>query len=55
MNSFMQVWTCENGGTISIRIPDGATRDDLLAVKEFIDVIIKHRFKFVNEEDNEDA
>lgn len=53
MSNFLQTWTCENGGKIIIQIPENATRDDLLAMKEFIDVVIEHRFKFMEERQNE--
>ena len=55
MSNFLQTWTCENGGKIIIQIPENATRDDLLAMKEFVDVVIKHRFKFIEEEKQDET
>lgn len=55
MSNFLQTWTCENGGRIVIQIPENSTRDDLLAMKEFIDVVIEHRFKFMKEEKRDET
>ena len=45
MNYFIQSYTCESGAIGKIIIPENATEDDLLAFKDFLDIIIRERLK----------
>ena len=45
MNYFIQSYTCESGAIGKIIIPDNATKDDLLAFKDFLDIIVRERLK----------
>lgn len=41
----LQDYTCENGELAQIIIPRSATNDDLLALREIFEVLIKRKFK----------
>ena len=45
LNFYTQTYTCEDGTFAKIIIPETATQDDLLGFREFIDIILKRRFK----------
>ena len=45
MNYFVQSYTCENGAIGKIIIPEDATKDELLAFKEFLDIVVRVRLK----------
>ena len=45
MNYFIQSYTCESGAIGKIIIPDNATKDDLLAFKDYLDIIVRERLK----------
>lgn len=45
MNYFVQSYTCESGAIGKIIIPEDATRDELLALKEFLDIVVRVRLK----------
>lgn len=40
-----QDYTCENGELAQIIIPRNATKDDLLALREILEVLIERSFK----------
>lgn len=42
---YAQEYTCENGAIAKILIPEDATKDDVLGIREFIDVILKRKYK----------
>ena len=42
---YIQEYTCENGAIAKIMIPEDATKDDLLGIMEFLDVILKRKYK----------
>lgn len=41
MNYFVQLYTCESGAIGRIIIPEDATEDDLLALKEVLDIVVR--------------
>ena len=45
MNYFVQSYTCESGAIGRIIIPENATEDDLLAFKDFLDIVVRVRLK----------
>lgn len=45
MNYFVQSYTCESGAIGRIVIPENATEDDLLAFKDFLEIIVRERLK----------
>lgn len=45
MNYFIQLYTCESGEIGKIIIPENATKDDLLAFKDFLDIVVRERLK----------
>lgn len=45
MNYFVQSYTCESGAIGKIIIPEDATKDELLALKEFLDIVVRVRLK----------
>ena len=45
MNYFVQLYTCESGAIGKIIIPEDATEDDLLAFKDFLDIVVRERLK----------
>ena len=40
-----QDYTCDNGKLAQIIIPRNATKDDLLALREMLEVLIERKFK----------
>lgn len=40
-----QDYTCDNGELAQIIIPRGATKDDLYALREMLEVLIERKFK----------
>lgn len=51
MNRYTNQYTCESGDVIILAIPENATENDLLGLKEFVDVIMERHFKFEREEE----
>ncbi len=49
MNYYSQNYSCENGAIAKILIPEDATEDDLLGLREFLDVILERKFKISKE------
>lgn len=45
INFHIQNYTCESGALAKFVIPDNATADDLLGIKELLDIVIKRKFK----------
>lgn len=45
MNYFVQSYTCESGAIGKIIIPEDVTKDELLALKEFLDIVVRVRLK----------
>lgn len=45
MNYYVQLYTCESGKIGKIIIPEDATEDDLLAFKDFLDIVVRERLK----------
>ena len=41
MNNFIQSYICESGAIGKIIIPENATKDDLLAFKELLDIVVR--------------
>lgn len=52
---YSQSYTCENGSIARINIPSTATRDDLLGIRDLLDITIKRRFKINIEEEDHDT
>ena len=58
MNYFIQTYTCESGEIEKIVIPENATEDDLLALKEILDIVVRvwlKRLKKPQESEVQDA
>jgi hypothetical protein len=47
-----QDYTCENGELAQIIIPRKATKDDLCALKEMLEILIERKFKVADNEQN---
>ncbi len=47
---FIQSYTFENGKVAKIIIPENASKDDLLALRDMLDIILKRKFKLKNED-----
>lgn len=45
MNNYVMSWVCHDGSLARVIIPETADDDDLLAIREFYDVITKRHFK----------
>lgn len=45
MNYFVLTYTCDSGANGRIIIPENATEDDLLAFKDFLDIVVRERLK----------
>jgi len=43
-------YTCDNGELAQIIIPRGATKDDLCALREMLEVLIERKFRRANDE-----
>ena len=43
-------YTCDNGGLAQIIIPRDATKNDLFALREMLDILIKRKFTRENDE-----
>lgn len=54
MNYFIQ-YTCESGAIGKIMIPENATKDDLLAFKGFLDIIVRERLKRIEKSQESEA
>ena len=48
----VQKYTCESGEDAAISIPENATRDDILGIKELLNVIAVRKFKITEDEDD---
>lgn len=48
---YSQSYTCENGSLARITIPASASKDDLLGIRDLLDITIKRRFKINIEEE----
>lgn len=46
---YVQSYTCENGTIAKIIIPEQATQDDLIGIREMLDVVIQRHFKAESE------
>lgn len=46
-------YTCDNGELAQIIIPRGATKDDLCALREMLEILIKRKFKVADNEQRE--
>ena len=55
MNYFIQSYTCESGAIGKIIIPDNATKDDLLAFKDFLDIIVREQLKRLKKSQESEA
>lgn len=42
---YVQSYTCESGKAAKLVIPEGATRDDLLAFYDMLNIVLKRKFK----------
>lgn len=51
MTRLTNQYTCESGDVIILSIPENATKNDLLGLKEFIEVIMERHFKFKRKEE----
>lgn len=47
---FIQSYTFENGKVAKIIIPENASKDDLLALRDMLDIVLKRKFKLKNED-----
>lgn len=48
-----QDYTCENGELAQIIIPRNATKDDLCALREMLEILIERKFKVADNEQRE--
>ena len=46
-----QRFNCERGGKLELMIPENPTKDDLLGIREFLNLILKRRYKMEDEDD----
>ena len=48
-----QDYTCDNGELAQIIIPRGATKDDLCALREMLEVLIERKFRRTTDEQSD--
>ena len=47
---FIQSYTFENGKVAKIIIPENASKDDLLALRDMLDIVLRRKFKLKDED-----
>ncbi len=47
---FIQSYAFENGKVAKIIIPENASKDDLLALRDMLDIVLKRKFKLKDED-----